>query len=171
MQSAYERMPRVPGMQHNLLRDYPRTEPVSARYTDTVEEHAPSARFRRSPSAWRTSPTSSGRSHMIQKRRSPLARSFRRWTIPSEEVVPVHERQKLMAMLRSMTLCCTSCSCIWIRTPAVPTPCANGRRSRRCVRKRRPLYPAVRPDPTQTNRRKCSVGLDRGTVAWEKEAN
>ena len=40
MQSAYERMPRVPGMQHNLLRDYPRTEPVSARYTDTVEEHA-----------------------------------------------------------------------------------------------------------------------------------
>lgn len=37
-----------------------------------------------------------------------------------------------------MTLCCTSCSCIWIRTPAVPTPCANGRRSRRCVRKRRP---------------------------------
>ena len=38
----------------------------------------------------------------------------------------------------SMTLCCTSCSCIWIRTPAVPTPCANGRRSRRCVRKRRP---------------------------------
>ena len=45
MQSAYERMPRVPGMQHNLLRDYPRTEPVSARYTDTVEAHAPISPF------------------------------------------------------------------------------------------------------------------------------
>ena len=71
----------------------------------------------------------------------------------------MHERQKLMAMLRKYDFVLYELQ-LYLDTQLSPRPAQMagglGAAAENGVR----LYPAVRPDPTQTNRRKCSVGLD-----------
>ena len=133
----------------------------------------PSARFRRKrPSAWRTSPTSSGRSHMIQKRRSPLARSFRRWTIPSEEVVPVHERQKLMAMLRKYDFVLYELQLYLDTHPSCPHALRKWQEGSALRQKTASAYirqfGPIQPRQTDGN---APWGWIEGPWPWEKEAN
>ncbi|MFR6588567.1 MAG: spore coat protein CotJB [Ruminococcus sp.] len=71
-----------------------------------------------------------------------------------------------------MTLCCTSCSCIWIRTPAVPTPLRKWQEVSALRQKTASAYirqfGPIQPRQTDGN---APWGWIEGPWPWEKEAN
>ncbi len=109
---------------------------------------------------------------MIQKRRSPLAQSFRRWTIPSEEVVPVHERQKLMAMLRKYDFVLYELQLYLDTHPSCPHALRKWQEVSALRQKTASAYirqfGPIQPRQTDGN---APWGWIEGPWPWEKEAN
>lgn len=172
MQNQLERIQQIAGMQRNFLRDFVPADAPESRMTEG-NPSSPRRLFRiRHRREWHMCRTSSGKSRMMRTQLFPSGQCSRRWIILTEEVALLHEKQRLMAMIRKYDFVLYELQLYLDTHPRCPEALRMWKNYQAMRQKAASAYirqySPIQPLQTDGN---APWAWNQGPWPWEKEAN